>query len=116
MKIFTDIQDSKVQQLNESVISRIEDKIEEIVAHQNSKVHQLNTSIISSIDGIGNLLNNTVHQLNTSVNQNTDHAAWNSIQSFPQLPSCLLCCSPSLLPLGLLLGQGLQWLCCACVL
>ena len=31
--------------------------------------------------------------------------------------SCtLLCCSPSLLPLGLLLGEGLQWLCCACVL
>ena len=42
------------------------------MAHQNSKVQQLNTSIISSIDGIGNLLNNTVQQLNTSVNQNTD--------------------------------------------
>ena len=72
---FTDIQDSKVQQLNASVRSiedRLEDKIEEIVAHQNSKVQQLNTSIISSIDGIGNLLNNTVQQLNTSVNQNTD--------------------------------------------
>ena len=67
----TDVQDSKVQQLNESIISRIEDKIEEIVAHQNSKVQQLHTSIISSIDGIGSLriLNNT---LNISVNQNTD--------------------------------------------
>ena len=42
------------------------------MAHQNSKVQQLNTTIISSIDGIGNLLNNTVQQLNTSVNQNTD--------------------------------------------
>ena len=64
-----DFTDTKVQQLNASVF---EDKIEEIVAHQNSKVQQLNTSIISSINGIGNLLNNTVQQLSTSVNQNTD--------------------------------------------
>ena len=106
---FTDIQDSKVQQLNASVrrsfedftdiqdskvlqpvISRIENKIEEIVAHQNSKVQQLNTSIISSIDGIGNLLNNTVHQLNTSVNQNTDQLgiAFRTFYSFHHPPSC----------------------------
>ena len=81
---FTDIQDSKVQQLNTSIISRIEDKIEEIVAHQNSKVQQLNTLIISSIDGIGSLLNNTVQQLNTSINQNTDQLgiAFRAFHSF----------------------------------
>ena len=54
------------------------------MANQNSKVQQLNTSIISSIDGIGNLLNNTVQQLNTSVNQNTDQLgiAFRAFHSF----------------------------------
>ena len=71
---------SKVQQLNESVTSRIEGKIEETVAHQNSKVQQFNTSILSSIDGIAS----TVQQLNTSVRQNTDQLeiAFSAFRSF----------------------------------
>ena len=46
---FTDIQDSKVQQLNASIISIIEGKIEEIVANQNSKVQQLNPPVLTAL-------------------------------------------------------------------
>ena len=60
---FTDIQDSKVQQLNASVRSSFED----FTDIQDSKVQQLNASVRSSFEDFTDIQDSKVQQLNASV-------------------------------------------------
>ena len=74
------------------------------------KLSQLNRNRSTIADRLDN---STVEYI---LQQLPDTADSEALGVNPKFPCTLLCCSASLLPLRLLLGQGLQWLCCACVL
>ena len=116
----------QLQQLNKTLgndIQQLNSSIEMVQQDQETSTQEL----IQTLDNHIQQLNNSIRtvMLDQEMSNNTI-AIWELLAQFRQdiisiedATSALLCCadsSPSLLPLWLLLGQGLQWLCCACVL
>ena len=115
---------SQLQQINKSLQASKREEMENNAAQSNN-IQQLNTSIDMQLTTLHNQTqqlsdSNIMHVTETARHTPQPNTATERLQHHVTatfyIPCSLLCCSASLLPLRLLLGQQLQWLIITCVL